>query len=274
MSSRSRKEGTFTIGDALWAVLQPIIQELCPRKKQGRPRMDDRQALIAIFFVLRTGIQWKALPKQYGAKSTVYDRFRYFARQGLFKRLWQASIAQYDEFHGVDWEFLSMDGCHSMAPLGGEDTGPSYKHRGKSGVNRSLLTDGEGIPIALVIAKANCHDMKLAEPTLNSFVLDRPDPSKIKQHMCLDKGYDYPEIDNLLIQRHFIPHIRRKGIDYSDISVCVAGHKARRWVVERSHSWFNRFRRIILRWERLSEIYFVFMQFACAIIIYRKLGLS
>ena len=268
------KEGTFTIGDALWAVICPIIQQLCPRKKRGRPRMDDRQALTAIFFVLRTGIQWKALPKKYGAKSTVYDRFRYFAGHGLFMRLWQVGIALYDELHGIDWKFLSMDGCHSMAPLGGQGTGPSYKHRGKSGVNRSLLTDGEGIPISLLVAKANCNDMKLAEPTLNSLIIGRPDPNQIEQHMCLDKGYDYPEIDELLEQHQFIPHIRRRGIDYSDISVYVAGHKARRWVVERSHSWFNRFRRIILRWERIPELYFIFMQFACAIIVYKKLGLT
>jgi putative transposase len=274
MTCHNDKEGTFTIGDTLWAAIKPIVEALCPRNKLGCPRMDDRQALTAIFFILRTGIQWKALPRQYGAKSTVYDRFRYFARQGLFIRLWQDSVTLYDEFHGIDWEFLAMDGCHSMAPLGGKDTGPSYKHRGKSGVNRSLLTDGEGIPIALVVDKANCNDMLLAEPTLNAFVIPRPDPTLTEQHLCLDKGYDYPDVDKLLDRLHFVPHIRRKGIDYSDVYVYVADHKARRWVVERSHSWFNRFRRIILRWEKRADTYLSFMHLACSIIIYRKLDLS
>ena len=167
-----------------------------------------------------------------------------------------------------------MDGCHSMAPLGGEQTGPSYKHRGKSGVNRSLLTDGNGIPLALVIAPANRNDSTIAEPTLQSFIIDRPDPTLIKQHLCLDKGYDSAAINALLEQHQFISHIRRRGIDYSGLSLYVADYKARRWVVERSHSWFNRFRRILLRWEKKARHYLAFMHFACAIIIYRKVLLS
>lgn len=268
--SRPKKYLKYLLTDKFWEEIRPIVNRLCPRNKIGRPRMNDRKALDAIFYILRTGLPWDALPLELGSSSTVHDRFMYFVRQGLFKHLWEHSLLKYDELEGVDWTFLAMDGCHAMAPLGGEATGPSYKHRGKSGVNRSLLTDGNGIPIALVIAPANCNDMKIAEPTLKSIIIDRPDPEQTEQHLCLDKGYDYPDIDKLLEEQHFIPHIRRRGIDYSDISLYITDHKARRWVVERSHSWCNRFRRIILRWEAKAEHYLAFMHFACAVIIYRK----
>jgi transposase len=85
--------------------------------------MDDRQALDAIFYVLRTGCQWKALPRSLGAGSTVHDRFQEWQQAGVFEKLWKAGLLQYDLAVGIDWEWQAMDGAMTKAPLGGKRNG-------------------------------------------------------------------------------------------------------------------------------------------------------
>ena len=76
--------------DELWERVEPLLPPPQPKKKPGRPRMDDRKAMTAIFYVLRTGCPWKALPRSLGASSTVHDRFQEWRRAGVFARMWQA----------------------------------------------------------------------------------------------------------------------------------------------------------------------------------------
>src|SRR5579864_5555536 len=105
-----------------------------------------------------------------------------------------------------------MDGAITKAPLGGEKTGPNPTDRGKSGVKRSLLTEGHGLPIGLEIDGANRHDMKLTRPTIESVVIERPEPTpEHPQGMCLDKGYDYNEVRAILQEFGFTAHIRKRG---------------------------------------------------------------
>jgi len=113
----------FSIPDELWEKIQPLLPEEPPKPKGGRPRMDDRQAMTAIFYVLRTGIQWKALPRQMGAASTVHDRFQYWQEQGVFKRMWEAGLQAYDEAKGIEWTWQAVDGAMTKAPLGGKKDG-------------------------------------------------------------------------------------------------------------------------------------------------------
>jgi transposase len=140
-------------------------------------------------------------------------------------------------------------------------------------VKRSLLTEGHGVPIGLVVDGANRHDMKLVRVTLESIVVARPEPTATEpQGMCLDKGYDYDEVRALLEEFGFTAHIRSRGEEAQDLAA-EAGKRARRWVVERSHSWMNRFRRILIRWEKKPEHYLAFLHFACALIAFRAAGL-
>lgn len=85
--------------------------------------MDNRQALNAIFYVLRTGCQWKALPRSLGASSTVHDRFQLWVEQGVFLRMWELGLLQYAQVVGIEWEWMSMDGAMVKAPLGGKRNG-------------------------------------------------------------------------------------------------------------------------------------------------------
>jgi putative transposase len=162
-----------------------------------------------------------------------------------------------------------MDGAMTKAPLGGEKTGKNPTDRAKSGVKRSLLTDGRGIPLAVVVEGANCHDKRMVEQTLQSLACDRPAPSRLKpQHMCMDKGYDYPDTRALVEGHGYIAHIRARGEEVTR-RFAIPRYRARRWVVERSHSWINRFRRLLIRWEKKAANYLAMLHFACAIITFR-----
>lgn len=115
--------------------------------------------------------------------------------------------------------------------------------------------------------------MKLARPTLESIIVERPEPSEEQpQGMCLDKGYDYDEIRDLLREFGFTAHIRPRGEEAKAIKR-EAGFKARRWVVERSHSWMNRFRRLLVRWDKKPENYLALLHFACGLMALRAAGL-
>ena len=123
---------------------------------------------------------------------------------------------------------------------------------------------------------ANRHDMKLARQTLESIPADagRPAPTAAApQGLCLDKGYDYDEVREIAEEFGFTAHIRSRGEEARQIKR-RAGEKARRWVVERTHSWMNRFRGILIRWSKKAENYIALLHMSFAFIIYRKMGLS
>jgi putative transposase len=100
--------------------------------------MGDRRVFAAIIYVLSTGIQWNALPRELGASSTVHDRFQEWEQAGFFMALWQAGLEKYDEMQGIEWEWQAVDGAMTKAPLGKAATGANPTDRGKSGTKRSL----------------------------------------------------------------------------------------------------------------------------------------
>ena len=117
----------FHVSDALWAVLQPLlpVHVNTHRFGGGRPRRPDRDCADAIFYVLRTGCQWKALDRtDLCPGSTAHDRFQEWEKADVFLKLWQAGVARFDELQGIDWEWVSMDGAMTKAPLGGEKKRP------------------------------------------------------------------------------------------------------------------------------------------------------
>jgi putative transposase len=120
--------------------------------------------------------------------------------------------------------------------LGGKKVGKNPTDRGKIGTKRSLLTDGGGVPIGLAVDGANRNDFKLVRATIESIAVERPDPtSERPQGLCLDKGYDYNEVRDLLEEFGFTAHIRARGEEAKALKE-ETGFKARRWVVERTHS--------------------------------------
>jgi putative transposase len=134
----------------------------------------------------------------------------------------------------------------------GKKVGPNPTDRAKLGTKRSLLTDGRGLPLGLAVA--NVIDFKLLEQTLEATLVSRPAPTLTQpQNLCLDKGYDYDGPRQLAYDYGLTAHIRRRGEDRTASPVHPS--KPRRWMVERAHSWLNRYRRILVRWEKLAITY-------------------
>jgi transposase len=165
-----------------------------------------------------------------------------------------------------------MDGAMTKAPLGGEETGKNPTDRAKIGTKRSLLTDGQGVPLGLAVSGANVHDKHLVRETIESIPVERPTPTtKAPHNMCQDKGYDYPDVRELVEEYGYTAHIPKRGTDASKRQK-TPGYRSRRWVVERTHSWLNRFRRLLIRWEKKVANFKAFLHFACAWVTYRAAG--
>jgi putative transposase len=110
----------FLLPDEVWERVKLAIPPEPPKPKGGRPRMEERKALDAIFYLLRTGCQWKALPRCLGASSTVHERYQQWVEQGVFERIWELGLEQYAQEVGIEWEWMAMDGAMVKAPLGGK----------------------------------------------------------------------------------------------------------------------------------------------------------
>jgi putative transposase len=255
----------WEVSDALWERVAPLLPPASPRPKGGRPRIPDRPIFAALVYLLRTGSQWNALPPEFPASSTVHDRFQEWEAAGVFTRLWQAGLSDYDELTGIDWQWQAVDGVMTKAPFAGAATGGNPTDRGKRGTKRSLLVDGAGIPLAVVVDGANRHDMKLLAATLEGIVVVRPES---EQHLCLDAGYDYDAVRETVAAQGYTGHIRGRGEEQQKPH---PDGKARRWVVERTHSWLNRSRRLLVRWEKKVTNYLAFVHLACAQLLFSRL---
>ena len=121
------------------------------------------------------------------------------------------------------------------------------------------MSDEHGLPLAIVLDGANRHDSKLLEDTLDDIVLARPEVTEEHpQNLCLDAGYTGKQ--EAVTYRHYKPHKKEKNPDF----------KARRWVVEVLHSHMNRFRKLLVRYEKKANNYLALIHFACAVIVWRK----
>jgi putative transposase len=116
-------------------------------------------------------------------------------------------------------------------------------------VKRSILTDRRGMPIGVAVGGANTHDQKLLFETLDSIPVQRPKSTRRRrQHLCGDLGYDCEALRRRARRRGYTPHIKSRGEERAEKR--QRGKRARRWVVERVASWLNRYRRILVRWEK------------------------
>lgn len=266
-------DSNFLPPESLWHAIAPLLPEQKPRPKGGRPPMPDRDAFFAIFYVLRTGIQWKALPRSLGAASTVHDRFQAWRNAGVFERLWTTGLLEYNTDVGLDFEWQALDGCMTKAPLGGEATGANPTDRGKKGTKRHLLTEAAGMPIGLVVTGANRHDKTQVAAVYETMPVLPPLPTPAQpQHFCGDRGYDYDDVRAMISLWQMYDHIKSRGEERAGVGLAVEAprFRARRWVCERTHSWMNRFRRLLIRWEKKLDNFMAFLHLACAFIVWRN----
>ena len=256
--------------DALWALIAPILGPDNPPGTVGRPATPNRVIFDAIIFVLRSGCQWQVIPREtYAPGLTVHGRFRHWVQQGVFVRAWQTLLDYYDRHVGIAWKWQALDGVITKAPVGGEDTGPSPVDRGKKGTKRSVLTDQRGAPLVVEVTGANTHDKTVALATLDGIVVERPEKVVYRlHHLCLDQGYNYDDVIEGRQERDYHLHLAKRQADKTAVPT-PKQYPARRWVVERTHAWHNRFRRLLIRWEKKSTHYQAFIHVASVLIIFR-----
>ena len=140
----------------------------------------------------------------------------------------------------------------------------------KKGSKRSLLVDERGIPLSIVASGAHVHDVKLLEPTLDHIVTKRPPVQEpLSENLCLDAGYAGEPARKAIETRHYVPHVRPRG---EEIAAKKRNPRARprRWVVERTHSWLNRYRKLLVRFEKTALSFEGLLQLACALIVFRQ----
>jgi putative transposase len=257
--------------DDLWERIEAFIDEYDPPKSTGRKREDARKILNGIIYRFRTGCQWNHLPEKYGDDSTVHRTFQRWVEINLFEMLWSLLVAECDELALVDWQWQAADGWLGKARSGGDEIGPNPTDRAKNGTKKSLLTDAGGGPLSLIVAPANVNDHKLLEQTIEAMVVERPKPTlRKKQNLCLDKGYDNQASREVVKKHGYTDHIRRIGEEKLD-QKGKKKHPARRYVVERTIAWLSKCRGLLVRYERKSENYLAQLQFACALLWYRRL---
>lgn len=260
-----KEEDGWRLPERLWAQREPLLP---PRKPHPlgchNLRLSDRAAMNALN---GTGIC---------SSSSAHRRSQEWGDAGVFEKFWMQGMLNAAALREIDWSRLALNSVMTKAPMDGEKTSPNATCRGKGGINRSLLTDGQGTPLAGVIDSANRHDMKLAKhmklvkPRRESLKTECPSLLAVwLQGPCLDKGHDYPQIWQLVADFGYRLHIRSRAEEQQHRK---AGQHARRWVVERTHSRLHRFRELLFRRAKKEKDYLAFLYLACVIIALRIIG--
>ena len=254
--------------EPLWAecaALLPARPAVAPSHPLGRHRrrVPDRVVFEHVGAALVHGSGYERIATPGCSDRTIRRRLAEWAAAGLAARVHALALQAYDRMVGLDLEDLAVDGCVTKAPAGGEVAGRSPVDRGKQGLKRSVVTDGNGIPLHVVAAGANRHDSPLLRPTLAGLDrLDRDTPESVLVH--LDRGYDSGPTRALLDALGFEGAIARKGVP----APVQAGT---RWVVERTHAWMNGFGKLRRCTEKRRAAVDFYLFLAAALVVVRQL---
>jgi putative transposase len=252
----------------MWPQIKIVLGELKQSKsKLGRPGIELYRALNGIFYVLKTGIQWNALPRCFGSYSAVHRMFQKLEALGFFQNIWKFELQEYVKEHADALAIQAGDCAHIQAPLGQETTGKSPVNRSKLGSKRSVITDRNGVVIGRTLGAGNTHDSQIFLDTIKSI------PSFVKKlynwaEMHLDAAYDSEDIQTILFNTRYIPRINKNKRRSKNAQ---PARIAKRFFIEASHSWANRFKRLLIRFEKIPKLYLAFMDFAFATITFSKI---
>jgi Transposase DDE domain len=228
-----------------------------------KPRIPDRVILEKLVQILVFGCAYRRIAEEGCSATAIRDRRDEWIELGAMDELREIVLSAYDRFIGLELEEVSVDGCITKAPCGGEKAGKSPVDRGKQGIKRSTAVDGKGIPIGGVGAGANRHDSPLLVPTLehaSSSVGGLPEGANIH----VDRAYDSLLTRERLRERGLIAQIAKKG----QPAPLQAGQ---RWVSERTNSWHNAHKKLVWCTERVGRVVDFWVAFSDVVIIVRRL---
>lgn len=241
------------------------LPEPQPRPRGGRPPMDRRKAMGAIFWVLDNGAKCKDLPRHFGSKSAVHAYFQRWTRQGVFENIMRDAGQLVQERGGYRLYECFVDGTFSKARGGGDGVGVT---KAGKGVKIMVLVDARGLPISVTTGSASPHESKLVQG-LFKFMLSRDTPQRI----IGDKAYDSDALDEDLDDEcieMIAPHRKnRKPENMTQDGRPLRRYK-RRWTVERTISWFQNFRRLCIRYEKSTMLFQGFLHLGCSIILLKQ----
>lgn len=228
-----------------------------------RRAVPDRVVFEHLIDALVHGSGYERIASKGCSDRTIRRRLKQWAHLGLAERLHAATLAAYDLIIGMEVSDVSVDGCITKAPCGGEKAGPSPVDRRKGGLKRSVCVDGYGIPLGLVSAGANRHDSPLLEPTLGAASAQIGGfPDDVTAH--LDAAYDSGVTRELLDDLGLDGEIARKGIPSP---IQIGG----RWVVERTNSWMNGYGKLRRMTDKDGQVVDFYLYLAAAFVTVRQL---
>jgi transposase len=248
--------------DELWEIIRPILPVHTPDPRGGRPRLDDRKALIGILFALKTGIPWEDLPCELGCGSgmTGWRRLRDWQADGTWAKIHEVLLDRLRGADQIDWSRALIDSSSVRAAYGGEATGPSPVDRSKPGSKHHVITDANGIPLTCSVTAANRNDISEMAPLVNQLpeVAGKPGhPRRQPDALQGDLGYDSEPHRQGLRLMGIEPVLPEKGFDDD------SGLGATRWPVERTLSWLHQNRRLRIRYERRPDIHQALRTLGC-----------
>jgi transposase len=227
------------------------------------PRIPDRVVFEHVIAALVHGSGYERIASPGCSDRTIRRRVKYWAGLGIAEQVHALALNAYDRMIGLELDELSVDGCITKAPCGGEAAGRSPVDRGKQGLKRSVATEAGGIPLGIVSAGANRHDSPLLVPTLDAAIAQvgaMPETVNVN----LDRGYDSDKTRTALAEFGFTGEIARKGVP----APIQAG---KRWVVERSHAWMNGFGKLRRCTEKSGSTVDFYLYLSAAIVTLRML---
>jgi transposase len=254
--------------DELWSAIVPYLPEVVPSRKGGRPRVPDRDCLRGILFVLREGLRWQSLPKEMGCGSgtTCWRRFQQWTAAGLWQKAHWHLVAALGRRGLLNLERAVVDSSSARAQRGGAHTGPNPTDRAKKGCKRHLLTDAYGLPLVVWTGPANRRDEQ-ALPVLLWLLwatlacTPRRRPGAVQG----DRGYGFAWSIALVLAWGIRSLLAERGSPHG------SGLGRTRFVVERTHSWFGRFRRLVQCYERTPAHFLAMQQLAACVICANRL---
>jgi transposase len=228
-----------------------------------------------MLYVLITGCRWQDLPREYGAPTTVWRRLKRWGEAGVWERIWRAALAALDVHGQLDWTMAFLDGSFVPAKKGGDKVGLTKKGKGTKWM---LVVDGNGLPLGFHLDSANRAEVRMAQQTLDTIPVARPHgrPKQRPKKLGADRGYDSSAFRRALRShgiRMCIPPKRRPKAwkpKRGRPVVARTDDYRLRYTVERSFAWLGKFRRLLIRWERLFSLYLSGFTFAIMYISVRR----
>jgi transposase len=249
------------ISDELWHVIQNCIP--VRKSKVGRPHTDCRQVLNGIAYVLRNGIYWHHMPKEFGKPSTIHGIFMKWTRAGIFEAMYNQIRSAY-QIQSSDNNWYAIDTSSKKAPFANTKfAGNNPTDRSKKGIKQGFIVDRKGIPVMLLLAPANIHDSNLLEPLLQEWAWQ-----EVIRILAADAAFDVKKLRTLCKKKNIaliaVTNPRRnKKLQKTKVPY--------RWVVERTIGWLSWYRGLKTCWAKLLESHLSFLQLACSIQTFRSL---